>query len=428
MDKNNMSASSINKCRIHYCLLAGWTLIGLSGCGQVVNRPINKHLPKTTNIRSVSPEQRNLSRRPTQPIPIIIQPPVPFRVALLKKSSAPRPWTVATNFLAVVAEQSLASQPAAPRRLPATPDALPAVVTAVRSTIADYLAAFNRHDPIALAAYWTSDGEKLDLDTGSRTTGQQAVAHSFDRLFAADQQTTIAFDIEAVRPIHNDVVVVDGISQLSFSDRDPTRSRFSAVLVRQEDRWLIETIREAVASTTLTIHDRLAELAWLRGSWEDISDGVTASLQCDWNEAGTFLIRRHLVTADPEPPGAATRLTAGVPALLPIDEGNHLQPVKPRCLSLTEYIGWDESRGEIHSWLFCSDGRTAEWSWLRTKTGWLLTTDTDFEASRGSTQLILTRIGSDEMTLQVSAGPDPQFMPTADFLRTARPFTPPPSH
>jgi hypothetical protein len=111
-----------------------------------------------------------------------------------------------------------------------------------------------------------------------------------------------------------------------------------------------------------------------------------------------------------------------VPALLPVDDTTNQQPAKPRRRSITEYIGWDESRGEIRSWLFCSDGRTAEWSWLRTTTGWLLTDAGDAGSAAGLTQLTLTQIGSDEMTLQLAAGPASAFVPTADFLRTARPF------
>ena len=34
----------------------------------------------------------------------------------------------------------------------------------------------------------------------------------------------------------------------------------------------------------------LAPLAWLRGSWEDVSDGLTISMQCDWAAEGGFLI------------------------------------------------------------------------------------------------------------------------------------------
>jgi uncharacterized protein (TIGR02246 family) len=402
-------------------LLAGWVMVSLSGCSQVVNQPVNEHLPRATNGRASSPVPGS-HHRPHRPIPVIIQPPVPFRMAALERTSAQNSQKDAPDIIPVTAELPLARHPDAPGRLPATPDALPAVASAVRATFANYLAAFNRHDPVALAAHWTPDGENLDLDTGSRTTGRQAVADAFDQLFTTDQRAVIAFDIESVRPIDDDVAVVDGISQLSFTDREPARSRFSAVLVRHEDRWLIETVREAAAATLPTIHDRLAELAWLRGSWEDVSDGVTVSLQCDWNKAGTFLIRRHLVTDDPTPAGAAARLTAGVPALLPVDDTANQQPAKSLRRSITEYIGWDESRGEIRSWLFCSDGRIAEWSWLRTTTGWLLTDATHANPSGSLTQITLTPIGSDEMTLQLSAGPAHDFVPTADFLRTARPF------
>ena len=68
---------------------------------------------------------------------------------------------------------------------------------------------------------------------------------------------------------------------MSFNDQKSCRSRFSAVLVRHEDRWLMESVRESSASAEPTIHDRLQQLDWLRGFWEDISDGITASLQAN---------------------------------------------------------------------------------------------------------------------------------------------------
>lgn len=423
MLRGSVLATNSGQRKLYCRFLAGWLIFGLSGCGQAINRPINERLPEASRSQLSRPEQQNHRRRLTRPVPVIIQPPVPFRMAVLDWKTAQNNWKATPDIIAVAAEQILTEKPNAPRQLPTATHAVPAVAAAVRATFADYRKAFNRHDSVALAAHWTRDGENLDLDTGNRTTGQLSIEKDFDRQFTADQKSSVAYEIEAVRPVQDDVVVVDGISHLSFSDRAPARSRFSAVLVRHEDRWLIETIREAAALATPTIHDRLAELDWLRGSWEDVSDGVTASLQCDWNRSGTFLIRRHLVTHDPEPAGAAARLTAGVPALLPIDPDGHQKLIVPQRLSMTEYIGWDEARGEIHSWLFCSDGRMTELSWLRTNNGWLLTTDTSPELYPVPTQLTLTRIGSDEMTLRLSAGHAPEFMPVADFLRTARPFS-----
>jgi len=106
--------------------------------------------------------------------------------------------------------------------------------------------------------------------------------------------------------------------KMSLTDQKPRQSRFSAVLVRHEKKWLMESVRETAATANPTIQDRLQQLNWLRGCWEDISDGVTASIQCEWNEQGTYLIRHQLITEELESPWfCRARLAAGIPALLP---------------------------------------------------------------------------------------------------------------
>ena len=410
-------------------LLVACLLLGSAGCAPAVNRPVRGRLPTPPQGMSRAPaptpqpHHGDSAPRLHQPIPVVIQPPRPFRVAVadawLKDHAAVSPPTI----LPVAGEQPAT----APGRLRPVPAAIPTVAAAVRATFADYLADFNRHDPVALAEHWTVDGENLDLDTGSRTHGRPAVEQVFSQLFQTAEDAALAVDIEAVRPIHDDVVLVDGLSRLTVPDQPPSRTRFSAVLVRHDERWLIETVREAATAAELTVHDRLADLAWLRGSWEDISDGVTVSLQCDWNETKTFLIRRHFVTVDPEPRGAAARLAADVPALLPVDAPDDLRSASPTQWTVTEYIGWHAPRGEIRSWLFCSDGQAAEWRWLRTSTGWLLEDAADGTPTDDNTvlaspmQLGLDQVGSDEMTVRLDAGNACPFVPVADFMRTARP-------
>ncbi len=396
-------------------------LIACLGCQAATDRPV-----RTSFSANAAAKPAAVGQRPARPIPVVIKPPTGLQLDLLERRLADRE-AQHNGILPVSAALPLEREGlATPRRLPQLTAAASAVPAPdIRATLASYTAAFNRHDPVALAAHWTSTGENLDLDTGSRTVGRAAVERVFDRLFTADGTAQIDFALEAIRPIRDDVVVIDGISRLALSDRQPTRSRFSAVLVRHEGRWLIESVREATAPADPTVRDRLAPLAWLRGSWEDISDGVTISLQCDWADDGGFLVRRHLITDEPQPPGAVERTTAGIPALLPAVGTAGETPVAVRQRTITEYIGWDESRGEIRSWLFCSDGRTATFSWLRSGNGWLLEHDDATNSTTAEpTRLMLEQAGADELTLQLHAGLAADLLPAADFVRTARPVAP----
>ena len=397
------------------CLLAASSM--LIGCSPSVNQPVSQSLPYAA---STTPDETRTTYRATRPIPVVIKPARPFRVAELDNHKFTK--VIEKNGILPVSAEIPAELPQENsfRNLKKIKHAVAAnVSTDIRNTFANYLDAFNRHDAIALAAHWVKDGENLDLDTGNRIVGQPAVEHVFDQLFARDETARIGFQLDSIRPIRDDVVVVDGISQMSLTDQGPRRSRFSAVLVRHENRWLMESVRESEASAEPTIHDKLQQLNWLRGFWEDISDGITASLQCEWNEEGTFLIRRHLITTELEPRGAEERLALGIPALLPNEEAS--KKVGDR-LTTTEYIGWDPQQGQICSWLFRSDGHTAHFAWQRSGNAWLLQSLSDGSDNESPTQYLLQQAGEDELTLEHVSGNNCALIPEADFLRTARPI------
>ena len=387
----------------------------LTGCSPSVNQPVSQSLPYADSItQSGSPTTHQAAR----PIPVVIKPAVPFRMTELQTQRFKNGND--QNAILPVSTETPAVLPQGTsfENLKKIKNAVTAnVSTEIQNTFTNYLDAFNRHDAIALAAHWVQDGENLDLDTGNRIVGQHAVKHVFDRLFARDEGARIGFQIDSIRPIHDDVAIVDGTSQMSFNDQKSCRSRFSAVLVRHEDRWLMESVRESSASAEPTIHDRLQQLDWLRGFWEDISDGITASLQCEWNEQGTFLIRRYLVTKEIEPRGAEERLTLGIPALLPNEDTSDT----PDRLTTTEYIGWNPKQGQICSWLFRSDGQMAHFAWQRNGNTWLLQSLSERNSNEIPAQYSLHRAGEDELTLEHLSGSDCALIPEADFLRTARP-------
>ncbi len=397
-----------------YLLAASSLLIG---CSPSVNQPVSQSLPYAD---STTPDETNTTYRATRPIPVVIKPALPFRVAELNNHGFTKVFEK-NGILPVSAEiPAVLPQEHSFRNLKKIKNSVTAnVSTDIRNTFANYLDAFNRHDAIALATHWVKDGENLDLDTGNRIVGQPAVEHVFGQLFARDETAQIDFQLDSIRPIRDDVVVVDGISQMSLTDQETRRSRFSAVLVRHENRWLMESVRESAASAESTIHDRLEQLNWLRGFWEDISDGITASLQCEWNEEGTFLIRRYLITQELEPRGAEERLALGIPTLLPNEEASN--KVGDR-LTTTEYIGWDPQQGQICSWLFRSDGHTAHFAWQRNGNAWLLQSLSDGSGNESPTQYLLQRAGEDELTLEHISGNNCALIPEADFLRTARPI------
>jgi len=248
--------------------------------------------------------------------------------------------------------------------LRATPPPPPEVAE-IRGMMRDYHRAFNRHDPAALAAHWTGGGESIDLVSGDATAGREAVRSVFAALFEQDDSATIDIDVLQVRPIRDDVAVVDGLTRIAFSDTAPAASRFTAVVVKEEGRWLLESVREtALPADAAEAPGRpLDALGWLVGAWENVGGGVIASADCTWSAGRGFLVRSHAIRG--EAPGGVTDAADGsIPGLL--------APGAPQPREITEIVGWDPDRRVIRSWVFTSAGRFAEGTWERDGDAWMV--------------------------------------------------------
>ena len=288
----------------------------------------------------------------------------------------------------------------------------------IRETMRSYLQAFNRHDSAALAAHWSAAGENVDLDSGEKTSGREAVRDVFAALFEEDAGASIDIELTSIRPLGGDVAVVDGVSRISFTDAPASASRFAAVMVRRDGGWVIDTVREsAVAGAPAAAARPLDELAWLVGQWEDAGEGVTASTQCFWSANRAFLIRSHVVSADAVQEQRPLPGDGRIPGLLPA--------TPPGRREITEIVGWDPDRGRIRSWYFTSAGRFAEGSWSREGDTWTVRLEGPAGGNADDATCTLTRMGDDELSLRCGSPAVADFLPPAcDFLRTARSAAP----
>jgi uncharacterized protein (TIGR02246 family) len=342
--------------------------------------------------------------RPVRPIPEVIAKAKPFRFARsLQEVPADAP-------IATTAWQTT------PTTSSTGPD-----IAGITSMMRSYLQAFNRHDPAALAAHWSTAAENVDLDSGETTAGREAVREVFTALFEQDAGATIDIDIGSIRPLRDDVAVVDGVSRISFTDAPPSSSRFSAVLVRQAGNWVLDTVRESNASLPHAASESLPTapsrpldaLAWLVGSWEDVAEGVTASTHCFWSTNKAFLIRTHVVSSDAAQEHRPAPGDSRIPGLLPAGPTGNRE--------ITEIIGWDDDRGQIRSWLFTSDGRFAEGSWSQEGNAWTVRIEAAATARTDDCLYTLTRMDDDEMACRCTSDRLADILPPAcDYHRTAR--------
>lgn len=344
--------------------------------------------------------------RPVGPIPDVTSKPRPFLASTPAAAGGP------VTPVAHAAPAPFAPTSASGRRV--TPTAFDSpTVAEVRGMLRSYLRAFNRHDAAALAAHWSETGENVDLDSGEVTAaGRAAVRDVFAALFATDDQVTIDIDVHAIRPIRDDVAVVDGVSLISFAADTPASSRFSAVVVKQDGQWVLENVRESAASAPATIERPLEALGWLVGSWEDDGPGVTAATTCAWSPTGGFLVRNHVVAPDAAAP-QSSQAADGIPALLPAADQ------RPR--ELTEVIGWDPDQRVIRSWIFSADGRFAEGTWHRDGERWTIEIAGRGRDEGATATCTLEATSGDGLTLRGEAGRLAALLPPAcGFTRTGR--------
>lgn len=399
-----------------WAAVAGLFALAMFGIFGDVSSPPEVQRTPPSGVTAVSADA---VRREIGPIPEVISKPKPFRVTESLTAAEQRPVSDAA-VLQVVATTDLPSMghvsfPAAP--FTASPGAAPAAGSSptatetaeIQAMMRSYLQAFNRHDTTALAAHWSDSGESIDLDSGEKTKGRDAVAGVFATLFEQDASASINIDIESISPIRDDVAVVDGVSLLSFDDASSASSRFSAVVVRENGKWMISSVREAAMPAPSASHPsvQLDQLEWLVGSWEDLSDDVVASTRCSWNAGRSFLTRSHLAA----PVTTTASAGDGIPALLPADGS---------AREISEIIGWDPERRQIRSWVFTSDGRFAEGFWSRAGEGW----EVRYEGRGTDEGLVCTftisRPGPDEMVIRCEPSTLTDILPPAtDFVRTA---------
>ncbi len=274
--------------------------------------------------------------------------------------------------------------------LNATPDF---VAAEVRGMLLEYLRAFRSRDAEAVAACWSESADNRSLDSGEETHGRQQVQQVFQTLFEEDASAEIDLDIQEIRPLGSNLAVVDGISQLSFSTGDATASRFTAIVMKKDGRWMLESVREAATELPETSRGyairRVSEFA---GRWESVAGNQDVSTHAFWTAGGGFLVRSHTVQGN-----ASDR-------------------------EITEIIGWDPVRQGIRSWLFTSDGGFAEGSWTIEDDHFDVMLDgTTASGDIVTGRLMITRLGPDDFRTEVEGSVIANLLPpTGDMIRTAR--------
>jgi len=254
----------------------------------------------------------------------------------------------------------------------ANPAAAEGEKAALQAFLKSYADAFNRKDVKALAAMWGTNATYVNRDDGDRSEGRAAIEADLAASFKERPNARLKGSIEHVRFIKPDVVRVEGRTETSVPGEDVDVDVFSAVLVKEEGRWVIDSLEESNVPAEGG-RAALRDLEWLIGNWVDQTEGIDVETSVRWSPNKAFLIRSYSVDRD---------------------EGDDSHG--------TQVIGWDPRAKRIRSWDFDQDGSFGEGVWSKNGDEWLVKSSrTTSDGGTASATYLIKPTGRDSMTVQI---------------------------
>ena len=205
----------------------------------------------------------------------------------------------------------------------------------IESSVKSYVAAFNSGDAKALAAHWSPDGVYISRQSGSQTTGSDALEKEFAAMFKQSKGAKLEATTDSIEFVSPNVALERGTAVVARAGAEPEKTTYRVVHVKRDGKWLIDRITEEDQQKPAPSHyEQLKALDWMVGTWIDKEGGNVVKTDCKWSRNKNFLVRTF---------------TASI-------EGN---------INLTgmQFVGWDASRKQIRSWVFDSDGGFAQGVW-----------------------------------------------------------------
>jgi uncharacterized protein (TIGR02246 family) len=214
---------------------------------------------------------------------------------------------------------------------------------AIRRSADEFVDAYDHANAENVAALWAPDGEYMVGHNSVK--GRDAIAKLYGEFFRAHPGSKMKIAIESIRAVAPNVVIEKGTASVSESaNGPPSASAYTAVHVKQGDKWLMASVQESELPS-VTIDRNLKELDWLVGEWTAKKGDQTLTLAADW------LVEKHFL-----------RIVAKT--------NNKIADVP----SGTQVIGRDPASGMIISWFFSGDGGYGTGIWQRDGTRYLIQT------------------------------------------------------
>lgn len=270
------------------------------------------------------------------------------------------------------------------------PNASPAStdLAALHAASKSFVEAFNKGDAKAVAAHWTTDGELVD-EAGRVYSGREAIAAEYASFFQTTPKSRMQVVVDSFKLLSDSAALEEGRTLLEPAPPgSPALSKYLAVHIKVDGKWLMSTVRESRVETQST-YGSLVDLEWLIGTWTAEEHGVKSTSVCRWLGNKSFIERRYTTTTHD---GLTTN---GV-----------------------QIIGWNPLAGHIQSWNFSADGGHAIGVWSPSEEGWQAEVEGATGAGRISTSVnLLRRLDDDAYVWQsVKRTLDGESLPDTDEI------------
>jgi uncharacterized protein (TIGR02246 family) len=122
----------------------------------------------------------------------------------------------------------------------------------IRKLYADFIAAWNAHDPKKMASYWALDGDTIEPDGMVAKGRAELEKHFAEEQATAMKDSTLKLTVDAVWFVTADVALVDG-TYVVLNAHDPNgqplpprKGLVSSVVIHEEGTWHVAASRSMI--------------------------------------------------------------------------------------------------------------------------------------------------------------------------------------
>lgn len=212
----------------------------------------------------------------------------------------------------------------------------------IREAVKAYQEAYNNQDAEKLSRLWVSDASYFNPLTGKSAEGRDEIEQLFKNMFAQENKKHLEITITNITFPNANEAIQNGIIKAMSPNQPEQQVAYQVKFVKQEGKWLLKTINEIELQAPFSNYERIKELAWLVGKWEDSDEHVQILFDNQWDTYRNFITEHFKMKI--------------------YDQDN---------IEGKQIIAWDPLKEIIRSWVFDSDGGFGEGTWEKVDNSWI---------------------------------------------------------